>query len=60
MREIFSLRFFAAVGVVIGLFLLLTLVFGAGEAIDGDSIAGPGVEPHRIDLVDQIAAVRSA
>jgi hypothetical protein len=55
MRQIFSIRFFAAVGAVVGLFFILTTVFAAGEAIEGgdtEELAGP--EPHRIDFVDQV------
>ena len=55
MREIFSIRFFAAVGAVVGLFFLLSTVFAAREVIDGDDGAGgTGLQPHRIDLVDQV------
>lgn len=56
MRQIFSIRFFAAVGAVVGLFFILTTVFAAGEAIEGgdaDEVTG-GPEPHRIDFVDQV------
>lgn len=59
MREIFSVRFFAAVGVVVGLFFLLTVIFAAGEAIDGggDGGGGSGADVRRIDLIDQIFSV---
>ena len=56
MREIFSVRFFAAVGAVVGLFFLLTTIFATRGAIDGgdgqqDSTV---VEVHKIDLVEQV------
>jgi hypothetical protein len=55
MRQIFSIRFFAAVGAVVGLFFVLTTVFAAGEAIEGgDADETRGPEPHRIDFVDQV------
>lgn len=54
MREIFSVRFFAAVGAVTGLFLLLTTVFATREVIEGDGDAEPAVVEHRIDLVDEV------
>ncbi len=58
MREIFSLRFFAAVGAVVGLFFLLSTIFAAREVIDGDG--GPaGPMPHRIDFVDQVFSSRN-
>jgi hypothetical protein len=57
MREIFSVRFFAAVGVVVGLFFLLTAIFATGEAIDGDDIVASPTRIHRIDLVDQVFTV---
>ena len=54
MREIFSLRFFAAVGVVVGLFFVLTVIFAAEEAIDGGGgDEDPTTEIRRIDLVDE-------
>ena len=55
MRQIFSVRFFAAVGAVVGLFFLLTTIFAAGEAIDGgeadDTVV---IEPRRIDFIEQV------
>jgi len=55
MRQIFSIRYFAAVGAVVGLFFILTTVFAAGEAIDGgDTEEVTGVQSHRIDFVDQV------
>lgn len=61
MREIFSIRFFAAVGAVVGLFFLLSSVFAAREVIEGDGGSGePAVEARRIDLVDQVFASSNA
>lgn len=55
MRQIFSVRFFAAVGAVVGLFFLLTTIFATRQAIEGDADAGVGSpELHRIDLVEQV------
>lgn len=55
MRQIFSVRFFAAVGAVVGLFFLLTTIFATREVIEGDG--GDDVEIaelHRIDFVEQV------
>jgi len=58
MREIFSVRFFAAVGAVVGLFFLLSTVFAAREVIDGGGDAGTSdITSHRIDLVAQVDGV---
>lgn len=61
MRQIFSIRFLAAVGAVVGLFFLLTTIFAAGEAIEGgesdDSESPPS---HRVDFVDQVFASQNA
>lgn len=57
MREIFSVRFFAAVGAVVGLFFLLTTIFATQEVIDGDDAGAGGPPLHRIDFVEHIAAV---
>jgi hypothetical protein len=55
MREIFSIRFFMAVGAVVGLFFLLTTVFAAREVIDGGDGAGAtGPQAHRIDFVERV------
>jgi hypothetical protein len=60
MRQIFSVRFFAAVGAVAGLFFLLTTVFATREVIEGDGEAGDAtVEVHRIDLVEQVFSSRT-
>ena len=48
MRQIFSVRFFAAIGAVVGLLLLLTLVFGPRGGIEELAEAEP--VPRRIDL----------
>jgi len=57
MRQIFSVRFFAAVGAVAGLLFLLTTVFTARNVIDSaidDGGADPDVQPRAIDLVDVV------
>lgn len=54
MREIFSLRFFAAVGAVVGLFFLLTTFFAAREVIDGGDGGPSGPMPRSIDFVEQV------
>lgn len=58
MRQIFSVRFFAAIGAVAGLLLLLTLVFGPRGGVDELVEAEP--VPRRIDLGARVvAAVQS-
>jgi len=53
MRQIFTLRFFIAVGAVVGLTLLLWATFATKDAIEGgDEDDGPSI--HRIDFVDQV------
>lgn len=52
MRTIFSIRFVAAIGAVVGLFALLTLVFGGGPSV-ADRIERPVIERH-VDLVEQV------
>lgn len=59
MRQIFSVRFFAAVGGVIGLFFLLTTIFATREVIDGGDSGPPPVELHTIDFVDQVFSSRN-
>lgn len=54
MRQIFSLRFFAALGAVAGLFLLLTAIFGGGDPV-AELIEEAEVD-RQIDLVDQVFA----
>ncbi len=56
MRQIFSVRFFAAVGAVVGLFFLLTTIFATREVIEGDNGGPPPVEFHKIDFVEEVAA----
>ncbi len=53
MRQIFSVRFFAAVGAVAGLLFLLSTVFAAKQVIEDDA-AGAGPPLHSIDFVDRI------
>ncbi|MCB0965601.1 MAG: hypothetical protein KDB37_02090 [Ilumatobacter sp.] len=61
MRQIFSVRFFMAVGAVVGLFFLLTTIFAAREVIEGgDDGAGDVPEPHRIDFVDRVFSSSNA
>jgi hypothetical protein len=55
MRQIFSVRFFAAVGAVVGLLFLLTTIFATREVIEGNGDAAVGnIELHKIDLVEQV------
>jgi hypothetical protein len=55
MRQIFSVRFFAAAGAVVGLFFLLTTIFATREVIEGDGADDAvSVETHKIDLVEQV------
>lgn len=54
MRQIFSIRFFAAVGAVVGLFFLLTTIFAAREVIDGGGDAELAPPTRRLDFVEQI------
>lgn len=56
MRQIFSVRFFAAVGAVVGLFFLLTTIFAAREVIESDDDAAPATSRRRVDLVEQVFA----
>lgn len=53
MRQIFTLRFFIAVGAVVGLTLLLWATFVTKDAIEGD-VEDDSVPIHRIDFVDQV------
>jgi hypothetical protein len=59
-RQIFSVRFFAAVGAVAGLLFLLFTIFTArgviDEAIDDDGAGAADVQSRGIDLVDVITA----
>jgi hypothetical protein len=54
MREIFSVRFFAAVGGVVGLFFLLTTIFATRQVIEGDDGGSPSIELHTVDFVEQV------
>jgi len=55
MRQIFSVRFFAAVGAVAGLFFLLTTIFATREVIESDGGSDDvAVAFHKIDLVEQV------
>jgi hypothetical protein len=60
MRQIFSVRFFAAVGAVAGLFFLLTTIFATREAIEGGGSADAVIELRKIDLVEQVFLSRNA
>lgn len=55
MRQIFSVRFFAAIGAVFGLFLLLTAVFGGGDPVA--EFRDPDPIPRQLDLVEPVFAV---
>lgn len=57
MRQIFSVRFFAAVGGVVALFFLLTTIFATREVIEGGDDGEVQTELHRIDFVEEIQAV---
>ena len=59
MRQIFSVRFFAAVGAVVALFFLLMTIFATREVIEGGDDDADGVELHKIDFVDQIFSSRN-
>jgi hypothetical protein len=56
MRQIFSIRFFLAVGAVVGLFFLLTTIFATREVIEGDDGSEAVVQQRRIDFVEQVFA----
>lgn len=57
MRQIFSVRFFAAVGGVVGLFFLLTTIFATREVIEGGDDGPASTELHRIDFIEEIQGV---
>ena len=57
MRQIFSVRFFAAVGGVVGLFFLLTTIFATREVIEGGDDGSTSTELHRIDFIEEIQRV---
>jgi hypothetical protein len=54
MRQIFSLRFVAALGAVVGLFALLLLVFRGGDSIA--DVLDPTPPTRRVDLVERVYA----
>ena len=59
MRQIFSVRFFAAIGAVVGLFFILTTIFATKQVIESDSADDrTAIEFHRIDLVEQVFSAR--
>lgn len=57
MRQIFSVRFFAAVGGVVALFFLLTTIFATREVIEGGDDGPAEVELRQIDFIEEIQAV---
>jgi hypothetical protein len=59
MRQIFSVRFFAAVGGVVALFFLLTTIFATREVIEGDGDADAEIQLHKIDFVEQVFSSRN-
>jgi len=59
MRQIFSVRFFAAIGGVVGLFFLLTTIFATREVIEGGDDDADAVVIHKIDFVEQIFSSRN-
>ncbi len=61
MRQIFSVRFFFAVGAVVGLFFVLTTIFQIGSLFNGsDGASGGTVNLHRIDLIGQMVSIDNA
>lgn len=56
MRQIFSVRFFAAVGAVTALLFVLAAVFAGGDETDDADDVGTASDVRVIDLVDQIAS----
>lgn len=56
MRQIFSLRFFAAIGAVVGLFALLTLAFGDRESL-ADRVT-PDLVTRDVDVVARVQFAR--
>ena len=63
MREIFSVRFFVAIGVVAGLLFLLFTFFVArdvvDEAISDNGADAAAVQLRAIDLVDVVSSTRN-
>ncbi len=61
MRQIFSVRFFAAIGAVVGLLFLLSTIFATRNAIDGGGDTEvASIELHKIDLVEQVFSSSNA
>lgn len=56
MRQIFSVRFFAAVGAVVGLLLVLFTFQTARRVIDDESSSDGSPVVRRIDLVEQVVS----
>ena len=57
MRQIFSIRFFAAVGAVVALFFLLTTIFATREVIEGgQDVDAPVTQLRDVDFVEQVYA----
>lgn len=57
MRQIFTIRFLAAAGAVVGLFFLLVTIFATQSAIEGavgDDASDTTPPLHRIDFIDQV------
>lgn len=54
MRQIFSIRFFAAVAAVVGLFAVLALALGDDDPVLPDAAPVTTPAPRRIDFVDWI------
>jgi hypothetical protein len=59
MRQIFSVRFFAAIGAVAALFFLLTTFFATREVIEGGDDDPDAVRLHKIDFVEQVFSSRN-
>ncbi|MEL0283518.1 MAG: hypothetical protein VW964_03040 [Ilumatobacter sp.] len=53
MREIFSIRFFAAVGAVILSFLVVSAIVGGAEPVAEEG-ADADTQPRRVDLVERV------
>lgn len=54
MRQIFSIRFFAAVGAVVALFFLLTTIFATREVIEEDEVDERVAQLRDVDFVEQV------
>ena len=53
MREIFSIRFFAAVGAVILSFLVVSAIVGGAEPVTEEG-ADADTQPRRVDLIERV------